>query len=475
LIENHKPGTLPDGFNRLLAVSLFSGAGIGDLGFRESGLRFVSMNELEPDRRALAALNFPEVQVITSDIWQSVKSISESVKDILRNEEQELFLVSCTAPCQGMSSAGMGTLLNYIRQGKRPTLDPRNRLVLPALEIIKELNPLWIVFENVTGMQNTGILDDNGEFRLILDIIDSYLYPTYTGEAYRVQFANYGIPQRRERLITIYTRVPLIQEALRLGYQLIPPGTHSKTKISGLNPWVTVKEALRGFPQLDSCDENTSVNPTIDFHRVPIMDPKKYEWTRHTPPGRSAFDNQCVNPKCLYQGNVLHTARKDEAGVNRPVASTPLYCTDCGHLLPRPFTQDASGSLSIMKGFTSAYKRMNPDLPAPTISRNLSFPCSDQKIHPFENRVLSLAEAMHLQTLDKYTYQWGPLEYRRNLAAKEKRLHVASDTLIRIALAESVPPRFFEILGKHLVEMSVDGISGFENQQSSQPRLMPVT
>ena len=41
-------------------------------------------------------------------------------------------------------------------------------------------------------------------------------------------------------------------------------------------------------------------------------------------------------------------------------------------------------------------------------TESLSFACSDQKVHPTENRTLSLAEAFRLHTLDQYSYKWGP-------------------------------------------------------------------
>src|SRR5260221_8674742 len=102
-----------------------------------------------------------------------------------------------------MSKNGQGTLLNNIRQGKRPALDPRNRLILPALEVIKRIHPLWVLFENVGEMRNTMVADDDGNLRSILELIETALLPDYKGRSYDVEFADYGIPQRRQRLITV--------------------------------------------------------------------------------------------------------------------------------------------------------------------------------------------------------------------------------------------------------------------------------
>jgi len=442
-----------DTYRDLFSASLFTCAGIGDLGFRAAGARFIAMNEIESDRAALARLNFPEAEHSTDDIHSAIDTICSTIQHRLGAAEQELFLLSCTAPCQGMSSAGMGSLLNNIRSGKRPKLDPRNRLILPALEIIQRVRPLWVVFENVVGMKNAVIEDQEGRPRRILEIIRDVLGSEYVGYAYEVEFADYGIPQRRQRLITVYTRDERAKSSFMAGESLVPRATHAQAGRKGLLSWVSVKEALQDFPPLDSKTPKDANHPPLPFHRVPVLDPKKYEWIRHTPLGRSAFDNQCISQTCRFDGNSCHGTHRGKDGINRARNNTPLYCERCKSLLPRPYTVERNGSLRIMRGYTSAYKRMPADLPAPTISRNLSFPCSDQKIHPFQNRVLSLAEAMRLQTIDSYPFRWGPLVYTDDRGRTVSR-KVAPDTLVRLVIAESIPPRFTELLTQHLLRMS---------------------
>jgi DNA (cytosine-5)-methyltransferase 1 len=91
---------------------------------------------------------------------------------------------------------------------------------------------------------------------------------------------------------------------------------------------------------------------------------------------------------------------------------------------------------------------MDGSLPAPALTRNLSYPCSDQKIHPTQNRVLSLAEAMHLQTIDRYEYRWGPVLVKKGNRTSTRK--VALDSSIRLVIGESVPPYFLEMLARHI-------------------------
>ncbi len=437
---------------RRLAISLFSGAGIGDLGYRAAGFDFVSLCELDPERAALARLNFPDATVFPSGVQETSERLVSQARSVLDGGELEL--LTCTAPCQGMSKNGQGTLLRNVRDGKRPALDPRNRLILPALELVRSLRPRWVVFENVVEMRNTRIEDDDGQAKYVLDIVFDRLGGDYAGHAYDVQFADYGVPQRRQRLITVLTRDDQAIAAYRSGQALIPPPTHAMTATRTLARWVSVSDALRDFPPLDGRDEATASDPSIPFHRVPVLDPKKYEWIRHTPPGRSAFDNQCVQPDCGYQGNRTHGASHDGEGINRAHRHTPLYCERCGALLPRPYTETDQG-IRLMSGYTSAYKRMDAGLPAPALTRNLSYACSDQKLHPTQDRVLSLAEAMRIHTLDRYDFEWGPLDH--DGARRRKKVDVAPDSLIRLVIGESVPPLFFELLGKHMLAFTESG------------------
>ena len=75
--------------------------------------------------------------------------------------EQELFLLYATPPCQGMSTNGAGTLLKGVREGNKPIIDARNRLIIPTMDIVTALRPRWFLMENVPLMRNTVINDEN--------------------------------------------------------------------------------------------------------------------------------------------------------------------------------------------------------------------------------------------------------------------------------------------------------------------------
>lgn len=311
-----------------------------------------------------------------------------------------------TPPCQGMSTNGAGKIARAVEAGRRDKLDPRNRLILAALEAARRLRPAWVVLENVIQMRNTVIEHGEG-VRRILDVVEGELAPEgYSGGAFSVDFWRYGVPQDRSRLITVYglgLKPSLVDH-------LIPP-FDTETPI-------TLRQAIGHMEHLDAKDKPRGLDP---LHRVKAMNDRLYRWVAATPEGATAYDNQCDGCGC----------RSNQTTPGMQGAGCPTHCKTCGSLLPRPMVFKPGSSPRIVRGFRTAYRRMSWDKPAPTVTMNLMTPSSDNKLHPQQNRTLSPAEAAILQTVDRYSYDWGESPTDRELCD---------------ALGEAVPPLFFEKL-----------------------------
>lgn len=119
-------------------LSLFSSAGIGELGIRASGFKILLSNELLKSRCLLYEENFPETKSLCGDIWELKKDICQSWNDF---QVGSPFLIYATPPCQGMSFNSVGKRLQEIRLGRKPKDDPRNRLIIPTMDIVKQLKP----------------------------------------------------------------------------------------------------------------------------------------------------------------------------------------------------------------------------------------------------------------------------------------------------------------------------------------------
>lgn len=423
------------------AISLFSSSGIGDLGLKQNNIKTVIACELLADRMNLFKSNFPETKCFQGDIWELQKDIISFYKE---NYTENPFLIIATPPCQGMSSNGMGKMLSDYRKGLRPKQDPRNRLIIPSVNIIKELEPQWIIFENVPTMLNTLIYDENNQLINIIDFIKRELGNMYIGVPQVIDTADYGVPQHRKRLLTVLARRNKNTEKyFSENDTFMPLPTHSKKDTPTTNHWITLRDAIGNLPELRAekgKNENKVFNP---LHKVPVLDSKKLFWLDNTPEGETAFNNQCINPKCMYKNNALHGSETDTCGVNKSKEKTPLFCEKCGSLLPRPYVEDKkTGELRLMKGFVSAYKRMNWDEPASTLTQNFQYACSDNKVHPSQTRVLSLYEGLSLQTITDYPYSF------------EINGKIVPDGVIRDTIGESIPPRITDLITQNIMNIS---------------------
>lgn len=418
------------------AVSLFSSGGIGELGLQAAGFRILLANELVEYRARLYSTNFPETRVLQGDVWSMKDQIIQDSLELLEGEE--LFLLYATPPCQGMSSNGVGKLGAEIEAGRRGVEDPRNRLIIPTLEIARELQPRFLLLENVPQMLHTVIRNERDEAERILDFVQRRLGADYEGVGEVLASEDFGVPQRRKRLISIFTRDDEAKEFLRENAgSFITPAMRSAP--------LTLKDAIGHLPPLDAragLNENPAFHPQ---HRIPVMDPRKYWWVSHTREGDTAFNNQCVNPDCLSTETPGHVERK-VAG-KWTALDTAIYCVTCGHLLPRPAVKEKDGSLRPLRGFHSAYRRMRWDQAARTITQNFIYEASDNKIHPDQNRVLSIYEAMILQSISDYQYRFD--------------LEDGDIGIPRIAeiIGESVPPRLMQVIAEHLASLAAPSVA----------------
>lgn len=423
----------------LHGVSLFASGGIGDLALRGAGVHVVVANEILEDRVQLFKNNFPETLMLEGDIWQLKDSIVENTLGILGSNELDFLLA--TPPCQGMSKNGRGKLLSMVRNHGKPEFDVRNQLIIPTVEIIKRLRPKIVVMENVPEMENTviPIQGDDEQLINILDFVTEQLSDEYVGHWEVVEFADYGVPQRRQRLITVFTRDPALISFYREHDYFLPRPTHSEKGGYGTKKWMSVRDAISHLPSLDAGSKSSATHPDIPLHEVPLLDEAKYFWVSNTPHERGAFDNQCINPKCKFDANPVHGSYRTNDGINRAKEDTPLYCIKCGEVLPRPWVGTGK-ERRLMKGFTSAYKRMSWDMPASTLTTNFAYACSDNKLHPEQHRTLSIREALILHTIDQFTYEF---KYSNGKKVSKKT--------IRDVIGESVPPAGLMVIFEHLL------------------------
>jgi DNA (cytosine-5)-methyltransferase 1 len=280
--------------------------------------------------------------------------------------------------------------------------------MLDAIPVIEALRPRIVVAENVEQVLKEEIEVD-GELKRIIDLFKKGLsgYQLFSGV---VQMANYGIPQMRKRavLVAIHEDEPCLDELQQNSVLPWPRQTHAENPTDGLYPWVALEEWLTKIncETLDARSQETARSERDPMHFVPSYedDPNRYLWVSEIPPrsGQNAYQN----PNCRSCN------RQDVPG-------GLAHCPYCGApMINRPYVQK-DGTFRLIKGFDSSYRRMYPNRPAPTITTASSHVGSDYKIHPWENRVLSIRECADLQTVPRfYDWTWA-IENRQTYLARQ--------------------------------------------------------
>lgn len=171
------------------AVDLFAGVGGISLGLKMAGID--PAVGVEFDESCIEALhhNFPEKTVIGKDIRQvSSDEIRESLKG------KELDLLAGGPPCQGFSLIGL-----------RDPNDERSRLVFEFIRIARELQPKFLMMENVPGMLSA----QKGDFiKEVVKLIEEAGYNVRLPIKV-LNAAEYGVPQNRKRLFILASRKDL--------------------------------------------------------------------------------------------------------------------------------------------------------------------------------------------------------------------------------------------------------------------------
>lgn len=168
--------------DKLVAVDLFCGCGGLTTGLVKAGFRVVAAVEIDPLAVSAYKNNHRDVVVWEKDIR---RLRPERILERLSLKPGKVDLLAGCPPCQGFST--LRTL-----NGSLKIDDPRNDLVLEFLRFVEVLRPRAIMMENVPR------LAEDNRFALFLVKLEGL---GYVGKHRILNAANYGVPQRRRRLI----------------------------------------------------------------------------------------------------------------------------------------------------------------------------------------------------------------------------------------------------------------------------------
>jgi len=245
--------------NKMSVISLFSGAGGLDLGFKHAGFELLWANDFDKD-----AVETYKANIGSECVLGDISTISS---DLIPDSD----VIIGGFPCQGFSMANT----------KRHVLDERNSLYLQYIRILKEKQPKIFVAENVKGILSLG----KGE--VIKGIVEDFSNSGYRVKYKLLNAADFGVPQTRMRVFIVGVR-----NDLNVDFEF-PERTHSKNGSDGYLPWVTVKEALSHLPDPDG--ENSNAVPNNEY--------SQYKVNTRNFTGHRETDPNLPSPTILARGN----------------------------------------------------------------------------------------------------------------------------------------------------------------------------
>jgi DNA (cytosine-5)-methyltransferase 1 len=208
-------------------LSLFTGAGGLDLGLEKAGFRTCLCVENDPRAHATLRLNRPQwVLAEPSDALRVAQDPGATLR-AANLRRGEITLLAGGPPCQPFSKAG-----NWTAKGPARMRDPRSQTIGAYLKILEHICPEVLLFENVAGFTFKG--QHQGYRSLVRGIreINRIRGTQYDPQLIKLNAAEYGVPQLRERVFVV---------AHRYGRMLVIPdpthGPKSENSIPYRNAW----------------------------------------------------------------------------------------------------------------------------------------------------------------------------------------------------------------------------------------------
>jgi DNA (cytosine-5)-methyltransferase 1 len=356
---------------KLKIVSLFSGCGGLDLGFAWEGFNVIWANDNMKD----ACITYEK------NIGHHI--VCKDIKEVEISTIPKADLVIGGPPCQGFSGIG-----------KRDPNDERSSLVWDYIDILKHVKPKIFLFENVTGLMSARAPDGT---RVIDNLVHAFESTGYHINVHVLNAADYGVPQRRNRVFIIGNNFGADIPA--------PKPTHS-SESNGLKKWVSSFEAISdlGKPSDNGITEyvkspdgeyqkfmRMASNKNINLHLTPYASKKDVEIMQHVKPGGNYRD---VPDKVATQ--------------------RILYFKKTG-------------------GRTTTYGRLDPQMPNYTLNTYFDRPNIGCNIHYKDNRMITIREGLRFQSF--------PDDF--NLHSSNKRNYY-------VQVGNAVPPLLSKAWAVHL-------------------------
>jgi DNA (cytosine-5)-methyltransferase 1 len=335
----------------LKLIDLFCGTGGFAQGFVDYSSRFEICYAIDCNAISVmtAKANHPNAHISQDDIREVEPRQVASLLGV-----NKVDVIVGGPPCQGFSS---------LRPNRSSTEnDARNNLFLNYAKFVRCFRPKVFVLENVVGL----VTHEQGA--TLTSILETFYDLGYTCDWRILNAANYGVPQKRERLILIGSKdkanIRFPKPTHYYKGRVIGHWDKSRIVTSGdaLPPALSVMDAIGDLPALLSGEsaENYTKRPRTEYQRLRRKNQRKLTLHRAS----------------NHSDKMLEVIRYAGASIS----SIP--------------------SNLITSGFSSCYSRLDAYEPATTITVKFQSPASSKCIHPQQDRTITPREAARIQGFD---------------------------------------------------------------------------
>lgn len=381
-------------------ISLFSGAGGMDLGFKQAGFDIVFANDFDRDACETYSKN-----VDKNILYCDIGKIKDS--EIPRNID----VLIGGFPCQGFSIANKNRHIG----------DKRNSLYKEMIKFIKISNPKIVVAENVKGILSLG----DG---VIFDQIQNDLKDLGYKVNYKIfNTAYFGIPQFRERVVIMANKIGI--------ENIFPKETHNENNL------VSTKEVCSFLADIELSYKPIKINKKTIYNHIAATNVHDRFWGRKHEVkqedicdylkhwrSKAGLSTKKIDDIFGYKYTAGHWFRKDNNSGSIP---KPSDWWKLKELLKFDSKYDKEVTELEEKEivFEQSLRITNWDKPSDTIT------ATSPEIHINKQRRLSVRECALIQTFPDDFVFYGSLNsmYRQ--------------------IGNAVPVKFAEILGKNIIKM----------------------
>lgn len=312
--RNERLKTASRASDGIVAVDLFCGAGGLTRGLENSGINVALGIDIDP------ACEFPYSANNTAEfLLKSVKGLSAAELKKAYGQAKFTLLGGC-APCQPFSK---------YRLGKSDETDGRWNLLQEFQRLVFEVKPTMVTMENVPRL---------AEQTIFADFVAALEDAGYHVHSEVVRCADYGVPQQRERLVLLASKLGSLK--------MIPPTHAHKPR--------TVRQVIANLPPLSAGDEH----PDDPLHQTATLAPINLRRIKASKPGGTWRD---------WNADLVAACHRKRSG----------------------------------KTYPSVYGRMCWDEPAPTMTTQFFGFGNGRFGHPEQNRAISLREGAIIQSFPK--------------------------------------------------------------------------